>query len=193
MGASGDCEAIVHDLLGQPVNSLTTIVFVVAGAIMLRSLRLRWLGVAMIATGVGSFLFHGPMPRYAAWAHDVTLAWLILVIAGLGMTWERWTRLPGLSIIAVILALVSGAGDALAVALTIAALGLLLWRDRSLNTIAPLGLITVTAILGRLGATGGPLCDPSSLWQWHGLWHVAAAVGVAWWAMTTGRRDQHAK
>jgi hypothetical protein len=39
------------------------------------------------------------------------------------------------------------------------------------------------AIFGRLGDTGGPLCDADSLFQPHGVWHIGAAVAVGWWAM----------
>jgi hypothetical protein len=37
----------------------------------------------------------------------------------------------------------------------------------------------------RLGRTGSPTCRPTSRWQWHGLWHVAAAVAAAAWADAT--------
>jgi hypothetical protein len=54
--------------------------------------------------------------------------------------------------------------------------------------LGPLALLAVVAVIGRLGATGGPLCDPDSLWQPHGLWHVGAAVVVVWWALRRRER-----
>ncbi|MGH8999619.1 MAG: hypothetical protein ACRDY7_09535, partial [Acidimicrobiia bacterium] len=29
------------------------------------------------------------------------------------------------------------------------------------------------------GRTGGPLCRPGSIWQWHGVWHIASAAALA--------------
>ncbi|HLF43892.1 MAG TPA: hypothetical protein VJA46_10265, partial [Acidimicrobiia bacterium] len=81
MGAAADCESIGVGLLRQPVNSLTTLAFAVAGiVVMTRRPERLWVGIALIATGIGSFLFHGPMPGGSEWAHDVTLAWLLLVV-----------------------------------------------------------------------------------------------------------------
>ena len=184
MGASRDCEAVVHALLGQPVNSLTTAAFVLAGAIVVLRSDHTWVGIAAIATGVGSFLFHGPMPAYAEWVHDFTLAWLILIVASHGRSWGRWARLPGLAIVAAILA-IPGTADPVAVALTALAIVLLVMRDRSWSTLGPLSLLVAVAIIGRLGATGGPLCSPNSVWQPHGLWHIGAATALAWWALAT--------
>lgn len=190
MGAAADCELIGSGFFGQPVNTLTTLALVVAGGVLLTRARLRWIGVGLIATGAGSFLFHGPMPSGSEWAHDVSLAWLILLVAGLGRSWETWTRIPGLAALGSLFAVFPGIADPVAVAITIGALILILTDDRTPGTIAPLGLLGAAAVLGRLGATGGPLCDPESLLQLHGVWHVAAAVAVAWWALATEPRLQ---
>ena len=187
MSAAADCEAIGSGLLGQPVNSVTTIAFVGAGLwVMVRRPDRRWVGVGLIATGLGSFLFHGPMPTAAEWAHDVTLAWLILLVAGTGMTWERWTRLPGLVVLGALFALFPAMADPIAVAVALVGVPLRIRYDRSPHTWGALSLLAVAAIVGRLGATGWPLCDAESLLQLHGLWHVAAAASVAWWAIASG-------
>ena len=44
-----------------------------------------------------------------------------------------------------------------------------------------------SAVVGRLGATGGPLCDPGSWLQPHGLWHISAAAALGWWAVAAPR------
>lgn len=183
MGAANDCELIGAGFLGQPVNTLTTLALVVAGSVVLRYPRLRWVGVALAATGIGSFLFHGPMPAGNEWVHDTTLAWLILVVAGLDEPWEKWTRLPGLILIGVVFAIVPMLADLIAVVLTVVAFALVLRRNGLATTFAPVALIAVAGIIGQLGATGRPLCDPESLLQMHGIWHVGAAVGVAWLAI----------
>jgi hypothetical protein len=183
MGAAADCEAIGSGFLGQPVNSLTTIGFLIAGGlVMARRPERRWVGLALIATGLGSFLFHGPMPPASEWAHDVTLTWLIVVVAGAGTRVERFTRLPALFVIGVLFALLPALADPIAVAVTVVAVVSVL-RGRDYVTLAPLLLLAAVAVFGRLGATGGPLCDPDSLLQPHGVWHLGAAAAVAWWAI----------
>ncbi|HZD24579.1 MAG TPA: hypothetical protein VE569_14435 [Acidimicrobiia bacterium] len=82
MGALRDCEAIVGSFFGQPVNSLTTVAFLIGGAMVWLGSDRRWVAVGLIATGIGSFLFHGPMPSVAQLAHDSTLWFLVAVAVG---------------------------------------------------------------------------------------------------------------
>ena len=186
MGAAADCESIGVGLLRQPVNSLTTLAFVVAGiVVMTRQRERRWVGIALIATGIGSFLFHGPMPTGGEWAHDLTLAWLLLVVAADGTRWERWSRIPSLVALGLLFALVPGVADPVALALAVLAVGSVLRADRSSATWAAVALLIAGAIFGRLGATTWPFCDPDSMLQLHGLWHLAAATAVTIWAIST--------
>jgi hypothetical protein len=184
VGAEADCELIGPGLLAQPVNSLTTIAFLIAGVVILaRRPQRMWVGLAAMATGIGSFLFHGPMPPGSEWLHDVTLAWLLLVVATDHLPRRnRWAVL-GLVGLSALFALAPAAADPVGVAVALVAIVSALRQDRSPATIGPLLLLAAAAIVGRLGATGGPLCDPGSLLQPHGLWHVAAPVAVAWWAI----------
>lgn len=190
MGALADCELVSHSFFGQPVNSITTAAFIVAGLVVARRGRLRWVGAGLVATGVGSFLFHGPMTGGSEWAHDVSLAWLVLLIAGLGSRWETWSRLPGLLVLGVVFALSPQSADPIAVGLTLVALAAIVRAEPSAATLALLGGLGLVAALGRLGSTGGPMCDPASPWQWHGFWHVGAALVVAWWSLRW--LDRHA-
>jgi hypothetical protein len=183
MGAAADCEAIGPGFLGQPVNALTTIGFVIAGGLVVaRRPERRWVGIALIATGLGSFLFHGPMPPGSEWAHDVSLTWLIVVVAGAGTRVERFTWLPSLLVIGALFALAPAVADPAAAALTIVAVVSVL-RGRDYTSLAPLLLLAAVAVFGRLGATEGPLCDPDALFQPHAVWHLGAAIAVAWWAI----------
>lgn len=189
MGALADCELVSSPLLGQPANSVTTLAFMIGGVVVGQRRDLRWVGVALFATGIGSFLFHGPMPPGAEWAHDTSLAWLILVIAGWSRTWERWTLLPGVGLLGVAFVAAPLAADPVAVGLSVAAVGLVLIPDRSLRNLGPLALLGLAAIVGRLGATGGPLCNPESLFQPHAFWHIASATAVVWWALARPKSE----
>lgn len=191
MGAAADCETIGSGFFGQPINSLTTIGFLLAGAVVVIERRDRsWIGIGLIATGIGSLLFHGPMPPGSEWAHDLTLAWLLAVVAAAGSRWERTSRIPALVGLGILFALAPAVADPVAVGLTMVALFSLLRHDRSAVTLGPLFLLGAVAILGRLGATGGPLCEPGSLFQPHAVWHLGAAFAVGWWAL--GSVDQSA-
>jgi hypothetical protein len=184
LGAAADCEAVGAGFLGQPINTLTTLGFVVAGIIVIVGRQnMRWIGIGLISTGIGSFLFHGPMPPGNEWAHDASLAWLVTMIAGWGTRWERVSRLPALVVIGTLVAVVPVIADPFAGVMTVVAVISILRRDRSAATIAPLVLLGVVAVFGRLGATGGPLCNPGSLFQPHAVWHLGAAAAVAWWAL----------
>ncbi|CAN5219161.1 hypothetical protein BH18ACT5_BH18ACT5_11860 [soil metagenome] len=178
MGAAADCEAIGSGFLGQPANALTTVAFVLVGLwILYAHPGARWTGIALMATGIGSFLFHGPMPSGNEWAHDVSLAWLLAMVAGAGTRWERLTRLPTLALVGLIVALAPAAADPLAVLLSVVAI---VSTVRHTRNMAPLALAGAVGIYGRLGATAGPLCNPTSWWQPHGIWHIAAALAVGW-------------
>lgn len=189
MGALADCERIVNSLIGQPANTLSTLAFFAAAVVISRRRDLIWIAVAVAATGAGSFLFHGPMAPGAIWVHDTTLVWLIAIIVGWNRPWERWTRLPGLALLGVVFASAPVVADPLAIALTAAAVVLIIIPDRSLHTLGPLGLLAAAAVIGRLGATGGPLCDPNSLLQPHALWHITAAAAVTWWTLGRPRPE----
>lgn len=182
MGALGDCELIRPGFLGQPMNTLTTLAFVVAGIWLLRRRSTLWIGLALIATGAGSFVFHGPMPPWGEWAHDVSLSWLIVTVGGLQTRWELWSRWPALAGLALLVALLPEVADPVAIALTVVVAGSILLKGLSRHETLALGVLGAAAVLGRLGSTGGPLCDPTSMFQPHGVWHVTAAFAVAWWA-----------
>jgi hypothetical protein len=81
LGAS-DCEALNGGWLGQPVNSLSSLAYVGAGAYVLRrgGPSAMPLAVALGAVGVGSVLYHGPMPPGAEAVHDGSIAALAATI-----------------------------------------------------------------------------------------------------------------
>jgi hypothetical protein len=175
-----DCEVLRDGFLGQPVNALTSLAFVVVGMVLLRSRPV--LGVLACLVGVGSFLFHGPMPAWAEWAHDVSLTLLAI-----GLVLEQRPRLVALS------AVVLGAGLAVfleaaeLVTLTIAAVAAAVLTTRimpnpSRSQRAAIGLLAAGALIALLSRTGGPLCAPSSVVLGHGIWHLMGAAALWVWA-----------
>ncbi|MDF1597232.1 MAG: ceramidase domain-containing protein [Acidimicrobiia bacterium] len=212
-GAVGDCERFVDGLLDQPVNTLTSLAFVLAGMVVFMRLwrrrdSMRGTGVLagmMILTGVGSAAFHawgGPM---ATWLHDASLAALLVVIVAIEVSRRirresfrtPWSAVGAAS---VLVALWPVAGAVLAMALALAAATLASapphWScpsspaaaqpGRVRRLILPAGLLWIGAVVFLSSRTGGPLCRPDSLIQGHGLWHILAALGLWLYAARLG-------
>ncbi|OBF98692.1 hypothetical protein A5790_02485 [Mycobacterium sp. 852002-51152_SCH6134967] len=70
-----DCERIGDAMLGQPVLALTSLAYVAVGIAVLcwalggRAVLAGAAGVALVAVGFGSFVFHGPQPHWAGPVH----------------------------------------------------------------------------------------------------------------------------
>lgn len=78
-----DCEALHDGWLGQPVNSLA---YVAAAVYVLRSGGPALPAVALGAVGVGSVLYHGPMPASAEAVHDGSI---LALTAAMLVAWRR--------------------------------------------------------------------------------------------------------
>lgn len=182
MGAGVDCETIGSGFLGQPVNAVTSLILVVAGIFVLARAHDRWIAAGLAATGFGSFLFHGPLAPGGVWIHDVTLAWLILIVGLRVRGLARVAGPVGLAVIGALFLVLPAVADLLTGALVVVVVVALVEHDRSRATLGPLALLAASGMIGRLGATGAPLCDPESIFQTHGIWHAGAAIAVAWWA-----------
>jgi hypothetical protein len=156
-----DCERAGDGVLAQPINALSSLVYVPAGALVLiparRASRRKRAGIsgfagALAGVGVGSFAYHGPQPAWARGAHDCSL------------------------IIAAACALLIGAHGARDVQR--------IWRRGAGKLGATLAAAALAAYAG--GHTQSPLCRPDSRLQLHGAWHVltaGAAVAFAWAAV----------
>lgn len=178
MPAGGDCELLRGDLWGQPANAFSALAFVVVGITLVRSRpAIGWLACGV---GVGSFLFHGPMPAGADWVHDTSLAVLLM-----GLMLERRPRALAAAGIAtgIAFALFPAVSDASIILLGALTAGMLLRTTPFTPPIMIAGAILVTAgIVALLSRTGGPLCRPESWLQGHALWHVGAALALLIWA-----------
>jgi hypothetical protein len=206
-----DCESIGAGVLAQPVNAFSSLAFVVFGFIVLFSMRAQGqtervnrliIAMLMIATGIGSVLFHGPQGPASHFLHDVTILLTMTAIVAMNLAgileWtERRVLVILLSVgIAVSVVLLTWPSSTNVVAgIALAALvgqDIALHRSGSINTrwwIAAVVAMAVALLFFITGRTGGPLCDSSSLFQGHALWHILAATALwAYFMATTPTR-----
>lgn len=199
------CEPYTSSLLGQPISTLTSLAFVVAGIAIAtgdrgeRRVR-RLFGALVVAVGIGSVIQHGPNPAlWADLAHDLPLVALIAYLgvdaasdlAGRRPSSTWWTG-PTVGLVPLIVAAprVGDAAQAL-LAVVVAVLWIQRARVRPVQRtviLTSLALLGVGGLVGSLSRAGGPLCDPGRLLQGHALWHVLAAAALWWLAPAVGAR-----
>ncbi len=197
-----DCELINDGGLAQPVNAISSLAFSAIGVALLVwaaaaagwERRFRYVTAGLfIVTGFGSFLYHGPQWVGSLFAHDITFLAVLAVVAGTHLTLalgrsERtaWTAIGTLIAIYAVTLLVWPTATNV---LTASAVVLLIAGDIPLHRYggldarwytAALVLIVLAVVFLGLGRSGAPLCDPESVFQPHGLWHIlsAAALGA---------------
>lgn len=208
-----DCEKLSDGLLAQPVNAVSSLAFTVAAIVLVpfarasigAERRVRWVFIGVLgATGIGSFLYHGPQGPASHFLHDSTfLATLALIaVANLSASFDWADRtlwviyLSLLGATAALLLVSPGSTNVLAGAAVVAVIvsDLALRRRARPDTRWSLaaGLAMVLALVFFiLGRSDGPLCDSDSLFQGHALWHVLAAMALSWYFVGTGRaRDE---
>lgn len=205
MGGS-DCERIGQGLLAQPANTVSSLAYVIAGALLLgRAFSGRSrprvacfvYAVTVIGVGIGSVAFHGPMPAWGRFAHDFSIAAVLAFVIGYDLALARGATVDaGLGVFAVLAgacAVVLGVSpdaanglDALLVAGAVAAEvvasrspGGRARRGDARIWIVGIGALTIGAVLNALGRTDAPLCDADSPVQLHAIWHVVTAF-VLW-------------
>lgn len=209
MGTS-DCEHIGQGLLGQPVNTLSSLAYVAVGALLLqralarRSTERAVLGVyaaTVVAVGLGSVAFHGPMPSWGRFVHDLPIAAVLVFVIAYDVTLVRDSGVRAalgasallLGVCAFVLAVWPDASNPLDSVLVVGAVVAEVAVARSPKRVAAgrgrvrdpgvwiLGaaVLATGAALNALGRTDAPLCDPDSLAQLHGVWHVLTAA-VLW-------------
>ena len=216
MGGS-DCERIGQGLLAQPANTLSSLAYVVAGVLLLRrsltgrsGVRMMPMvyAVAVIGVGIGSAAFHGPMPAWGRFAHDLSIAAVLAFVIGYDVALARgasanaslamFVGITGAC--AVVLAVAPDAGNALDAVLIAGAVVAEIGASRSAAGratadgrlwIVIVGVVTIGALLNAAGRTDAPLCEPGSPVQLHAVWHVLTAF-VLWLYGTAalGPREQ---
>jgi hypothetical protein len=135
----------------------------------------------LVATiGVGSIAFHGPMPPWSEFFHDISivlaLVWLLLVETRRTHWWPLGLALAAAASITPVIADPVQAALAAAVIVCVA-----VPRRRRVLRLQAVSILAVGGLVGTLSRTGWPLCNPDSIWQGHGFWHLAAAAALAVW------------
>lgn len=205
---SGDCEAIRAGFWGQPVSTLSALAFFVVGVWVVRlvpralgrRIEVGLFAATLFANGVGSLLYHGPRPEGALWLHDFAIATFLGLVVAVDAEALVGTRGPGLAAYAAVIAaaglLLFAVPDAqrpLFAVLGVSAgvLELVSWRrslrphpmegptPRVIAWLGGLGVLALGGIAFFLGRHGSPFCDPTSLLQWHAVWHVLEATAMA--------------
>jgi Ceramidase len=212
-----DCEHIGQSLLAQPANTLSSLAYVLAGVLLLGRAAAARPGariapavyaVTMTGVGIGSAVFHGPMPAWGRFGHDLSIAAVLAFVIGYDVALARDTSTNmGLAVFlaiagacAVVLAVWPDAGNALDAALVAGAVVAEIVASRSAAAratadgrlwIAIVGVVAIGALLNALGRTDAPLCEPESPVQLHAVWHVLTAF-VLWLYGTAvlGPREQ---
>ena len=152
----------------------------------------------MVLTGIGSVMFHGTQGPGSQFGHDVTFlvtVWFVAIV-NVAQTYRwrpavGWTAFViGALVLSVSLVVSPGVTNALMVVTVVALVvsDVALHRRGSLRTwwyVVALVAIVVAVVMFVLGRTGAPLCDPDSLFQGHGVWHVLAAVALASYFVAT--------
>ncbi|MEW6058607.1 MAG: hypothetical protein AB1551_00430 [Actinomycetota bacterium] len=210
--ADTDCERAAAGLVAQPANALSGFAFLLAGAwIVLLGVRaspyrveLAVFGLAVASNTVGGLLFHGFQTAGARWVHDLGILSVLAFIVVFGVARSRrrgtlWTLQVYAAFVAavgVFLALVPAATDVLSALLGAAAGVSALWEYRhelpairteglTARRAARLGVLVALALGATaflVGRTGGWLCRPESVFQWHAVWHVLAAAAMGLYA-----------
>ncbi|MGB9359715.1 MAG: hypothetical protein WCC01_14275 [Acidimicrobiia bacterium] len=211
---TGDCEALGSGWLLQPVEAWTSLAYTLVGIVLIvaarrtasteRTLRITF-GVLMAATGIGSFLYHGPQSAGAGFVHDVTFLatlWFVALMDPASSHGIRrrtaWLSFGAVGATVSVLLLLIPSSTNVLTGLAIVALVLsdvLMHRIGGIDGrwySTALALFAISLLFNVLGRSAAPTCDPDSLLQFHALWHVfsAGALGAYFVSMTVPRNQE---
>ena len=200
MGLVAYCERLSEGLLAQPVNAVSSLAYVAAGAALAvpafrtasprRAERLTFAVVAA-ADGLGSVLFHGGRFAGGQAVHDGALLATLLFLGTHDLAITRcWAQRRALTVyaagtaaIVTLLLAWPGMTNVWAAVLACGCLGaeVAVMRAGAPAVPSALALLACGAVLDLAGRTGGPLCQPDSLLQGHAAWHVLTAAALWEW------------
>lgn len=213
--ASTDCERLGAGLFAQPTNTVSGIVFLLAGLWIAlqarkatgRGVELAIYGAAVASNAVGGLLFHGLQSPAARWIHDLCIVSVLLFILVFEAaryldrptSWFAKTYVASLAGLGLLFALVPGGTYGFFAALGVGvgtlevveyrhALPVMRAEGLTARRLARLGALVALALGATaffVGRSSGPLCSPGSVVQWHAVWHVFAAIAMALYAYGT--------
>lgn len=93
-----DCEALESGALGQPVNTVSSLAYAAAAGYVLR--RGGPPAPALALVGVGSVLYHGPMPPGAGPVHDASLVAVPVAAVAVASRRRTFPRPPAAAVAA---------------------------------------------------------------------------------------------
>lgn len=195
---TSDCERVRDTVLAQPVNALSSLAYVAAGAWVLGrgggTRRSQVFAALLAAAGLGSVAYHGTGGALSRWFHDTGFLWVLVFLAAHDRvpvgSWDRARRNGAMAggVVVGLAVVLPAATDVAAGALAVVAavVEARAWRSRA--AAARRRLVAAGSVLALAGAvylvsrTGAPLCDPESVVQGHGVWHLLTATAFALWA-----------
>lgn len=206
-----DCETIGGSFLAQPVNAASSFAYVVFGVYLTLSLaraegpergNRKIFAVLLIATGIGSVMYHGTQGLGAPFLHDLSFvsALLFLAVMNVAGTFgvDRRRALAAFTsavlVVSGLLVLWPGSTNLIAAAtVVLLIIGDISGHRRGTTTrnwrIASAVAMGTALLLFVGGRTGGPLCDAESLFQGHALWHLLSAAALwTYFEATVGSR-----
>ena len=211
---AGDCEALGDGWLLQPVEAWSSLAYTVVGIILIfaarrsappeRAMRIAF-GLLMAATGIGSFLYHGPQSSGAGFIHDVTFLvtlWFVaLMDPAMSLRIRRRSAWLAFGVVAALIAVVLLLAPTSTNALTAGAVVALVLSTVQMHRVGginvrwyatALALLALSLVFNVLGRTEASTCDPESLLQFHALWHIlsAGALGAYFISMTVPRNRE---
>ncbi len=203
-----DCEELGGGLLAQPTNAISSLSYVVVGGAIAWSVRRSWrantgslaYAACVAAIGVGSVAFHGPQTSGSQIMHDLPILITALFILNHDLVLLRpvargeLATFVGASAVATIVAVLVQASVPPLTGVVLGGVAIAEWliyrrrlrpidsgRQRRLY----LTIVVVAAVAGAswlLGRSNSPACQPGSVLQVHGLWHViSAGLFALWW------------
>lgn len=191
------CEAVSGGTLAQPVNSVTSLAFVVAGVaawlrrtdVGPRTVERRLiigLGLVLVVLGVSSFLYHATL-SYAGQVVDIAGMYLLGTLLATGALVRRRLLHPGVAVVgyvvvnALLAVIQYVAPDTRRILFAVVLMpGIFLELAPSVRTRAieiSLGCIGLGYVLWLLDSWG-TWCDSESIWQGHGAWHILGAAAA---------------
>ncbi len=206
---ASDCERIDVVGVAQAVNTATSLAYLVAGIVLVTMGRRRrrpvavLLGILLLGEAAGSALYHGDPGTVAQWLHDVAFLGILGLVTGwhVGRLYGRedagaWVGALGITTVAGLAhpTLIGGV-TVVAVVLVVGVVVAEAVAQRREPRLPPVfdgrfvAILVVAGVAYGFGRSGSPLCDPDSVVQLHGAWHVLSALALVVWADRALRAD----